>query len=225
MLALSATTIVTWPWQGFVAFMQEKRIPYTFLVVVTVLLAIQTYLHVRIGRGEVGIHHYFTREKIHQQYLPTEILLPFVRYGFPRACLQIMVMLLPFLPILLLVTVVSGFSLLTLAKALSVIFIASLVCRLWGFLMYELWGNSSILGYFVVRVFLAAAIYLSAFLNSPISPMRVLYQLDIKAGLSQSSLFIQPYTLYMFMALGCIVLLTLLCEWRGRYHRRKEMSQ
>ena len=223
MLILSGVAVVTWPWQGFVTFMQEQRTPYTFFVVGLALLATQTYLHLRIGRGEIGINYYFTREKIHQQYLPTEILMPFLQFGFPRACLQILTMLLPFLPILLLVVVVSGVSLLTLLKTLSVVFTASLICRLWGFFVYELWGNSSVLGYFLVRAFLGCVIYLSAFLKVPVSPFSVLYRINVKYVFLQR-LPITPYMFYMLMAFGWIGVLIFLCEWRGRHHRRKEMS-
>lgn len=217
---LGGLTVVTWPWQGFVAHMKDQRIPYTFPIVFIGLFAIQTYMHLRFGRGEIGINYHFTHEKIHQQYLATEVVKPFLQYGFVKFCFQILGLLLPALPILLLVTAISGFSLLTLLKALSVVATAALICRLWGFWLYELWGNSSIFGYFLARIFLAGTMYLTGFLKIPINPLRVIYQMESDSSASQS-LLEQPYVLYMLAAFGCILLFTLLCEWQGRYNRRK----
>jgi len=222
-LILGGLIVVTWPWQGFVAYLEDQRIPYTFPVIFIALLMIQTYIHLQLGRGEVGANYHFLREKMHQQYLPTEVLTPFVQYGFIRFCIQIVVLLFPPLPILLLATAVSGFPLSTLLKALSVIATAALVCRLMGFLLYELWGTNSILGYFLARIFLATVMYLSGFLKVPINPIRVLYRMDVEGSISQS-IFQHPYMLYLMTAIGWILLLTILCEWRGRYHRRKEMT-
>jgi hypothetical protein len=219
-LILGGLTILTWPWQGFVIHMKDQRVPFTFPVVFIGLFAIQTYMHLRLGRGEIGINYHFTHEKIHQQYLATEVVRPFLQYGFVKFCFQIVALLLPALPILLLATAISGFSLLTCLKALSVVATAALICRLWGFWLYELWGNASIFGYFLARIFLAGTMYLTGFLKTPINPLRVLYQMDSDKSASQS-LFEQPYVLYILMAFGCILLLVFLCEWSGRHNRRK----
>lgn len=222
-LAIGAVMAAAWPWQGFVAFMQTRRIPFTFLVVASGLLIMHTYLHSRIGRAEIAVEHYFTRDIIHQHHLPNEIHEAFWRYGFPRALVQILGMLLPVLPFLLLAMVVSGFSLITLSKALAVILTASLFCRLSGFLVYQFCGNNSLLGYFVLRVWLAGAIYASGFLNFSLNPLGVLYNLESEAELSKP-LFMQAWTLYMGIAVLGIIALALLCEWRGRHLRWKNAN-
>jgi hypothetical protein len=224
LLILIGLVVATWPWQGLIVYMKDQRIPYTFAIVFIGLLVVQTYLNVRLGRGEIGVSYHFTREKIHQQYLPTEVMTSFIRYGLIKSCLHIVVLLLPALPILLLVTAISGYSLLASAKALSVVAAATLLCRLWGFLLYILWGNTSIIGYFFARVFLAGVIYLSAFLKIPVNPIRIIYRTDVDATLSQSS-WAQPYVLYMFMTSGCILVFIVLCERFTRHRRIKEEAK
>ena len=75
-LILSGLVVATWPWQGLIVYMKDQRVPYTFPSVFIGLLVIQTYINVRLGRGESGVSYHFTREKMHQQYLPTESLAP-----------------------------------------------------------------------------------------------------------------------------------------------------
>lgn len=207
---LAGLVVATWPWRGFVPFVREQRIPYSFPIVFIGLLVIVTYLHLRLGRGEIAVSRVFTRVQAHRHVVPAETVYPFTRYALIIFCLHILFWLLPCFPILLLVTALSGFSLLTFGKALSIVFTAALLCRLFGFVMYLLWDNASVLGYLFARVFLAASIYATGFLVPVINPIRVLLDLDSNR-LGGSSLM-SAYTVYTLISLAGIGLLSILAE-------------
>jgi hypothetical protein len=185
------------------------------------LVVITSYLHLRLGRGEIGINRYFTRAKEHQNFLPSEVVYPFRRYGLILFCLHILFWLLPCFPILILVTAISGFSLLTFGKALSIVFTTALLCRLFGFWLYLLWGNMSVLGYLFARVFLAASIYATGFLVPVINPLRVIFGLEQDSdilGLSMKS----AYTQYMLFVCTAIILLAILADLFVSKQQKKE---
>ena len=218
---LTGLVVVTWPWQGFVPFMREQRIPYSFPVVFIGLIVISTYLHLRLGRGEIAINRYFIRPQAHQHFVPSEVVYPFGRYALFIFCLHILFWLLPCFPILILATAISGFSLLTFGKAVSIVFTAALLCKLFGFLMYLLWGNTSILGYLFSRIFLAASVYVTGFLVPVINPIRLIFLLDLDRDKLMLS-FESAYTVYMLIMLASISILAILAEFLVSKKRKKE---
>jgi hypothetical protein len=220
-MILTGLVVVTWPWQGFVPFMREQRIPYSFPTAFIALVVISTYLNLRLGRGEIAINKQFTRPKAHQHFTPSEVAYPFGRYTLITFCLHIVFWLLPYFPILILVTAISGFSLLTFGKAVSIVFIATLLCRLFGFLMYLLWGNTSIVGYLFSRVFLAASIYVTGFLAPALNPVRVMFLLDLDSDKLVLSLR-SAYAVYMLIMLASVSVLIILAGFLVRKKRKKE---
>lgn len=223
-LILSVLGAMFWPWQGLLLFMKDQRVPMSFPLIVLALLAIQTYINIRLGRGEFTTNPRFLKERMYQTEFPVEVVVPFFRDTLPIFSLHIAFLLLPAFPILLIFAAVSGFAFIVILKTLAIVFTAALLCRLFAFMMYLLWGNTGLLGYFFARVFLFVSIYLSAFVEPPINPIRLLYSMNFDVP-SRIVPLTSTYQLYMALTIGLIGVLSLLCEFLGRRRRRGLASE
>ena len=202
--------LVFWPWQNLVSFMDQQKGPLLFAVVFSATCLINAYVNLRCGRGEMGKSAQFTGE-FGKKVITFEEERDFLQYGLIGFCLHTLFLLAPLLPFLILATSVSGLVLTAFAKACSVVFTASLLCRLFGFLMYLCWGRSNLLGYLLARIFLIVFIVLTAFWVPGINPFFIIYELNRSLqslGVSATS----SYVLYMVMVTSAMAVLAIV-DW------------
>ena len=203
--------LVFWPWQNLVSVMNQQKGPLLFAVVFIAALVINSYVNLRCGRGEMGKSDRFTSDEYRKKVITFEEEHNFLQYGLMEFFLHTLFLLAPLLPFLILATSVSGLALTAFAKACSVVFTASLLCRLFGFLMYLCWGRSNLLGYLLARIFLIVFIALTAVWVPGINPFFIIYELNRSLqslGVSATS----SYVLYMVMVTSAMAVLAIV-DW------------
>ena len=86
-----------------------------------------------------------------------EMKIDFLRYGLIEFVWHTLILLLPFLPLLIVAASVSAVSFTIFIAAMSILYAVSLLCRMFGFVVYLFWGRMSTLGYIVARAAKAGA--------------------------------------------------------------------
>ena len=113
-----------------------------------------------------------------------------------------------------------------LGKGLTIIASAILLCRMFGFLMYVLWGRTSIVGYLIGRIFLVVFLFVTA-LNIPmINPIRLLY--DLNKDVPMMAIFSAmntSFVSYVGVVLIVIVVLTGVNSLLVKYHIASEVKE
>ncbi len=211
---------VFWPWQKFVSFIIAHKVPPVFFAIFSAALIISSYINLRCGCGEMSKRTIYSWQP--KDIVPFEKENDFLQYGLIESLLHTLFLLFPCLPLLIVSTAISGTSLAGFARAISIVFTASLLCRLFGLLMYLLWGRSryvGYLGYLFARIFLVGLIFLTAVFVPAISPIAIIYGLnkslqDIGIALTGS------YGLYMATVIVAIVLLVALNQILVKHHIR-----
>ncbi len=204
----SGLVLLFWPWQDFANFMIKHQAPLTFFAIFTATLITNAYVNLRCGRGEMFTSHYFTGSGYYQEATTFEKENNFLQYGLIAFLLHTLLLLFPFLPLLILSTAMSGLPLTAFARAISIVFTASLLCRLFGFLMYLFRGRASLIGYLLARIFLIIFILVTAIVASEINPILPIYEMNRgleSIGLSLTS----SYVLYMAAVISAISLLVI----------------
>jgi hypothetical protein len=102
----------------------------------------------------------------------------FFQYGLVEFLLHTLILLLPFVPLLILPAAISAVSLITFLKAVFILYTASLICRMIGFMVYLIWGRLSTLGYFMARAIMFLFMFGTIFFAPFINPLRRLYLLN-----------------------------------------------
>jgi hypothetical protein len=147
----------------------------------------------------------------------------FLQYGLIEFVLHILFLLFPFFPLLMLSTSVSGVPLSVFGKACSVVFTASLLCRVFGFITHIFWGRTGYIGYLLTRAFLGIFLLGTLALAPAINPILVLYELNnslSQIGVSlKSSYFL--YIITVSLTIGMFVAITQILV---RHHIHKEST-
>jgi hypothetical protein len=126
----------------------------------------------------------------------------FYHYGLIEFLLHTLILLLPFVPLLILPAAISAVSLITFIKAVSILLTASLICRMFGFMVYLFWGRLSTLGYFVARAFMILFIFGTIFFAPFVNPLRLLYLLNQRPN--GTGFAIVSYMVIVLLAILCL---------------------
>jgi len=195
--------MVFWSRQPLAELIAAGNTPTIFFLVCAATLIVYCYVNLCCGGGEMVRRGYYMMN--YRTDKPThEMEIAFYRYGLIEFILHTIVLLLPFLPLLSLAAVSSAVSMITFIKAVSILFAASLLCRLSGFLVYLFWGRSSTLGYFAARGLMILFVLATLFFAPVINPLRQLYLLNQNPD-SGSDLF-AIYTAFVSFAIMMLIL-------------------
>ncbi|MBW2322988.1 MAG: hypothetical protein JRF41_05600 [Deltaproteobacteria bacterium] len=171
---LGLILLVVWPTKDLFRFFQGHTIPLTFLVVTVATLLINTYLGLRCGRGEVFPNDYFSR--LARMDIKTfEEDNNFFTYGLVAFIIHSIFLLALVLPFLVVSAAISGITLPVFAKSFSILFASSLLCRMFAFLMYLVFGKWSLSGYLFARGFVIFFVFITASFAAFVNPILLIY--------------------------------------------------
>jgi len=211
--------LIFWPTKDLFSYFQGQSIPLTSLSVFVAVLLINAYLGMRCGRGEVFPNDYFSR--LARKGITTlEEKNDFFYYGLVAFSLHSLFLLAITLPFLFASAAISGISPPVFAKSLSVIFTASLLCRLFAFLMCLVFGKWSLRGYLLSRGFLIFFVFATAVFAEFANPIMIIYAL-YQGKEFLPHLPINAYGHYMLLVTGLILLLTLANQAAIKHQRKK----
>lgn len=198
---IGISLIICWPRQPLSEFVDENNIPMVFFIIFTATLIVNSYINLCWGCGEL------IRRDIYITKYPTDITTfekesDFFTYGLIAFLLHSQMMLLLFLPFLILAASISAVSFIPFLQAVSILYVAALLCRMFGFMVYLIWGRTSTVGYFVVRIFMIFFIFGTFFFVPFLNPLQILYLLNKSTG--DIGL---PFALYMMTVIFAIFLL------------------
>ena len=214
-LIVAGLLILCWPWQNLVSFMSKHKVPLVFFQIFTATLITNSYLNLRCGRGEMVKSDYFSSYSAEVSTFEKEN--DFFQYGLIEFLLHTVFLILPFLPLLILCTSISGLPLTTFVRACAIVFTASLLCRMFGFLMYLFGGRAGFTGYFFSRVFLIVFIFATAVFAPVINPIINIYKLN-KSLQSFGLPFISYYAFYLATVTAAILILVLVNQMLVKRH-------
>ena len=193
-------TLICWPRQPLGGYIIANKIPLVFVISFGAVLLIYCYVNLSCGCGEMIARHYFVRYRTDVSTFEKEI--GFLQYGLIEFLLHTLILLLPFFPLLILAASISVASFISFLMAVCILYSASLLCRLFGFMVYLLWGRLSSLGYFTARVFMIVFV-IGTFPFLPyINPLQVLYGLN-----ERPDAIAWPFGFYMAFVIFAILLL------------------
>jgi hypothetical protein len=192
---------VFWPRQPLSSFMMAERIPHTFFLIFGATLIVYSYVNLCCGCGDM-IQRGYHIIKYPTDKSTFEKEIEFYHYGLIEFLIHTLILLLPFVPLLILPAAISAVSLITFIKAVSILFTASLICRMFGFMVYLFWGRLSTLGYFVARAIMILFIFGTIFFAPFVNPLRLLYLLNQRPdGIDFS---IVSYMVMVLLAILCL---------------------
>jgi len=213
---ISISLIICWPRQPLAEFIGENKIPLVFFIIFAATLIVNSYINLCCGCGEL------IRRGFYIIKYPTDIATfekenDFFTYGLIAFLLHSQIMLLLFLPLLILAASISAVSFIPFLQAVSILYFAALLCRMFGFMVYLIWGRTSTLGYFVARTFMIFFIFGTFFFAPFLNPLQILYSLNKSTG--DIGL---PFALYMMTVTFAILLLIGANHFLVRRHLRGE---
>ena len=194
---------VLWSRQPLSEFVANSKEPNIFFLIFAAALIVNSYVNLCCGGGEMvrrGYHmmNYHTDKPTYEKEIE------FYRYGLIEFLLHTFVLLLPLLPLLSLAAFGSAASLITFIAAVSVLYTASMFCRLCGFLVYLSWGRSSTLGYFAARALMIIFVFATILFAPAVNPLQLLYRLNYNPHGGGHS-----FLTYMAVVLSAIIILVL----------------
>lgn len=208
--------LILWPREPIGNYIIADTVPFVFFLIFGATLIVSCYLSICCGRGEAIPRFYFI---INQSDVPTfEKEIDFLRYGLIQFVVHTLILLLVFLPMLILAASVSAVSLVTFAQGALIIYSASLLCRLFAFLVYLLGGRLSAGGYLVARGFMILLLFGTLFFQTAINPLQLLYLLN-----KSPQIIGTPFFAHIGIMLLAIVLLSIINHKLVRRHMKLEM--
>ena len=208
--------LIFWPREPISGYIIADNAPFVFFLVFGATLIVSCYLSIHCGRGESIPRFYFIRNQSDPPTWEKEI--DFLRYGLIQFVVHTMILLLPFLPILILAASISAVSLITFAQGALILYSASLLCRLFAFLVYLFGGRLSSAGYLVARGFMIIFLFGTLFFQTVVNPLQLLYLLN-----KSPQIIGPPFIAYMLIMLSAIVLLTIINHKLVRRHMKLEI--
>ena len=219
---LGLLLMILWPFKAPSHFIEEYRIPLIFPAIFVAALLINSYVNLLCGRGEMSRGDFLARYE-RKEVITLEEEHDFFSYGLVESLLHSLFLLLLMLPLLIVSATISGISLPVFAKVLSILFTASLLCRMFGFLIYLLYGRWSKVGYLLTRMFFIFSIFLTVFFAGFANPILFIYSIhrgvEIPSGFPMSA-----YSLYIIIVACAILLLMLANQAMVRRNMHKERS-
>ena len=195
--------LMFWPRQPLGGYIMADKVPFVFFLIFGATLIVSCYINIYCGRGETIPRFYFIRN---QTDVPTfERELDFLRYGLIQFVLHALILLLPFLPLLVLAASVYVIPLITFVQAVIIIYSASLLCRLFAFMVYLFGGRLSTAGYLAARGFMIAFLFGTLFFGAAINPLQLLYMMNKSPQIPG-----WPFILHLVIVYSAILLLSVL---------------
>jgi len=200
--------VALWPQKDLFHYLHGHKIPLTFLGTFVGTLLINSYVNLRCGRGEIFPKNIFSK-MVREDVTTLEEEHEFLSYGFIQAILHVAFFILLAFPLLIFSANISGISFTVFSKALSIMFTASLLCRLFSFLVYLLFGRWSLTGYLSTRIFFVFFFFATGAFAAFVNPILLIYALykgeEILTG---SSMNAYPY--YIMIVTAAILMVTLI---------------
>ena len=217
---LGLLLMLLWPHKDLFNFIEEQKIPLNFLGIFGATLLINSYVNLRFGRGEMSPDDFFigmARKKV----VTFEEEYDFFSNGLVEFLLHTLFLLVLLLPMLILSANISRVTLQIFVKAFSILFTSSVLCRMFGFLMYLLCGKRSLVGYLLARIFFISFIFATGFFATFVNPILLIH--SFHRGEEMLSRFsMSAYSLYMIIVMSAILLLTLANQAMVRRNMHKE---
>jgi hypothetical protein len=201
-VGVGALLLMFWPHQPLAGFIIADKIPLLFFLIFSATLIIYSYVNLCCGCGDIMQNGYFII-KYRTDKSTYEKEIAFFRYGLLEFLLHTLILLLPFLPLLVLTASASAAGFVTFTKAVSILYFAALLCRMFGFMVYLFWGRSSTIGYFLARAFMIVFIFGTLLFAPFVNPIQYLYLLNETPTANGL-----PYVLYMMTVIFATLLLT-----------------
>lgn len=200
--------VVLWPQRDLFHYVHGHKIPLTFLGTFVGTLLINSYVNLRCGRGEIFPKNIFSK-MVREGVITFEEEHEFLSYGFVQSILHVAFFMLLAFPLLIFSANISGLSFTVFSKALSILFTASLLCRLFSFLGYLLFGRWSLMGYLSARIFYIFFFFVTGAFAAFVNPILLIYALhkgeEIFTGSSMSA-----YSSYIMIITAAILIVTLI---------------
>lgn len=216
---LGVALLIFWPRQPLSDFVIGNKDPLVFFLVFTAALIISAYINLCCGCGDLTRRGYYMI-KYRTDLATFEMEIDFLRYGLIEFVWHILILLLPFVPLLILAASVSAVSFTIFIAALSILYSVSLLCRMFGFVVYLFGGRMSTLGYIVARAFLIAYLFGTLLFVPFINPIRYLSLLsDSPNGVGF------PYFFYMAAVTATIIILIAASHIMVKRHIGKEETR
>ena len=176
LLIMCGVLLLFWPRQDFFRFMSKNTVPLLSFQIFSAATIILSYAGFRCGRGEIFKRDYYTGPGPERETYEKER--NFFRYTLVEFLLHTLFLMLPMLPLMIISSSISGITPTVFAKSVSTVFAASLLCRLFAFTLYLLWGRSSSAGYLFVRVLAVFFLFATALWVPAVNPIRIIYGLN-----------------------------------------------
>jgi hypothetical protein len=187
-----------------------------FFIIFAATLIVNSYINLCGGCGEL-IRSGFYIIKYPTDMATFEKENDFLTYGLIAFLLHSQIMLMLYLPLLILAASISAVSLFPFLEAVSILYFAALLCRMFGFMVYLIWGRTSTVGYFTARSFMIFFIFGTFFFAPFLNPLHILYLLNKSTadiGL--------PFALYMMTVSFAILLIIGANHFLVRRHQREK---
>jgi hypothetical protein len=217
--------LLFWPRKELFHFVGTNKGPMTFFLILTATLIVNGYLNLRCGRGEMIPSDVLSEYR--KEPVTFEKERGFFQYGLIAFLLHTCLLMMPFFPLFILTASISGINGSVLLKATFIVYTASLLCRMFGFLMYLFWGRFRMEGYLCSRLFIVIFFFVTTAFAPSFSPIRILYALnqgpshDLTMDVAQSAQ--SSYVTYMLTAISGNLFLILLSQMlvHRRAHKEK----
>ena len=214
--------LICWPAKDIHFYVSGPEIPLNFLVIFGITLLMNAYISLRCGYGEIFIASIPSRP-VRDKKLTFEEERNFFSYGLVEFIIHTLFLLAILLPPLLVSAALSEVSQKVLLKSLSLIFIASLLCRMFGFLMFLLLRAHPMVGYQLTRLFFVVFIFGTAFL-APFTNSFLMINGLYKGREVISPLTMDAYTVHILIMILAIAFLSLANHLMVRHNRLKRKS-
>jgi hypothetical protein len=222
LLILCVILFICWPTKDLHFYVRGPEMPLSFLVIFGVTLLLNTYVNLRCGYGEIFIASIPGRQK-RDKLVTYEEERDFFSYGLIEFILHTLFLLAILLPLLLVSAALSEISIRVLLKSLSIIFVASLVCRMFGFMMFLALRTHPMIGYQSTRLFFLLFIIGTA-LFAPVTNAFLMINALYRGQEMISPLSMDAYTFHMLIMTLAIAFLTLANQLMVRHNRLKRKS-
>lgn len=216
---VGALSLLAWPRHPSLYLVSGNSVPHHFFLTAAVTLIVYAYANLHCGRGDLVKRSYLGRLKKEER--PLEEERSFLTYGMIEFFLHSLFLFFPFLPLWILSASVSGLSLTDMTGAVSIVFSAGLLCRMFGFTTYLIWGWWGVAGYLAAIALSLYFILVSVLFTPGINPVLLLYKLNTSVEVT-AFFSTKPYSEYMTVILPAILFFILANFLLVRRHRRKE---
>ena len=216
---LGVVLLFFWPRQPLHVFVIANEVPLAFFLIFTAALIINAYVNLCCGCGDMVRRGYYMI-KYRTDLATFEKEIDFLRYGLIEFLWHTLILLLPFMPLLIVAASVSAVSFTIFIAAMSMLYAVSLLCRMFGFIVYLLWGRLSNLGYIVARAFLIAYLFGTLLFAPFINPFRILSLLsETPDGIGF------PFFFNVFVVTVTIIVLIVASHFMVRRHIGREETR